>query len=276
MSQDEAALRPHLAFIQRFTPLAWIFAVINCLLFGYGMLQGLSWNGSSQRSGEVLIDLGARFTPLIDLHGEWWRLFTAMWLHVNVLHLVSNLIVLVIIGSEVESFLGSNVFGWIYLGSGLSGNIVSYSISPIDQPAVGSSGALMGVVGALAVFDVLAYDAVGPALRRQLSSILMLVAATVLLGLMDTNIDQAAHIGGLIGGLVFGFILVPRLTFDDHQINARKRSPWRWVVACAVVVFWLLAAVGIHQQHINDPIIRPQLEQFSSHGAFNQASEVAG
>jgi rhomboid protease GluP len=185
-----------------FKPIAtWVLLGIIIIVFGLEYLAG----GSTDP--EVLVRLGAKVTPYIAA-GEYWRLFTSMFLHIGLMHLFFNGYALVILGTELERLLGWQRFLTIYLLSGLYGSLASYAFS--DSLSAGASGAIFGLIGALAAFFALHRQQLGKWGQRRLMNILFLIAINLFLGLTQPWIDNWAHMGGLVAGLVLGWALVPR------------------------------------------------------------------
>src|SRR6266851_6050905 len=99
----------------------------------------------------VLLTAGAQYGPLVA-HGEYWRIFTAMFLHFSITHIGLNMLSLFFIGTAVEVFYGKWRYLVIYLASGIAGGIATYFLSAPTVIAAGASGAIFGVFGALGIF----------------------------------------------------------------------------------------------------------------------------
>lgn len=127
--------------------------------------------------------------------GEVYRLITCAFLHAGILHLVFNMYSLFIIGNQVETYLGKFKFTIVYLISALSGSLMSSIFT--DALSVGASGAIFGLLGSLLYFGYHYRLYLGDVLRRQ---IIPLIILNLLMGFMISGVDNAAHIGGLIGG----------------------------------------------------------------------------
>ena len=167
-------------------------------------------------STEVLVRMGAKVTPLIAA-GEYWRLFTCMFLHIGIMHLLFNGYALIAIGTEVERLFGSGRFLAIYLLSGLFGSLASYAFSV--NLAAGASGAIFGLIGALAAFFALHRERLGSWGQRRLANIAFLIALNLFLGFTQRGIDNLAHIGGLLSGAALGWALAPRYRFDPIRLR---------------------------------------------------------
>ena len=168
----------------------YFFIAIQVIVFLLMEVAG----GSTTTS--VLIDFGAKVNWLI-LDGEWWRLFAPIVLHIGVLHLLMNTLALYYIGITVEKIFGNVRFLFIYLLAGFSGSLASLLFSP--NISAGASGAIFGLFGALLYFGV-----VFPKLffRTMGMNILFVIGINLVFGFSFSGIDNAGHIGGLLGGFL--------------------------------------------------------------------------
>jgi rhomboid protease GluP len=151
-----------------------------------------------------LLKYGANYAPLVKSGGiNLFRLITSAFLHGGILHLLFNMYALFIIGTQVENYVGKGKFIGIYLISAISGNLMSCIFG--NSVSVGASGAIFGLLGALLYFGYHYRLYLGSVLKNQ---IIPLIVLNLILGFMMTGVDNAAHIGGLIGGylsmMVFG------------------------------------------------------------------------
>ncbi|MGM0874260.1 MAG: rhomboid family intramembrane serine protease [Bacillota bacterium] len=175
--------------------LTYIFLGLQILMFLLLELFG----GSS--NSETLIRFGAKFNPLI-YEGEWWRFFTPILLHIGFLHLLMNSFALYYIGPEVERAYGSFRFLFIYLVAGVSGSITSFAFSPFLS--AGASGAIFGCFGALLYIGVHNRKVF---FRTMGSNLLVIIGINLAIGFVIPNIDNAGHIGGLVGGFLAALIV---------------------------------------------------------------------
>lgn len=173
----------------------YIFLGIQCLLF---LLMEL--NGGSQNI-ETLIKFGAKYNVLID-DGQWWRFITPIFLHIGLLHLLMNSFALYYIGIQVEKIFGSIRFFFIYIIAGMSGVYASYLMNP--SIAAGASGAIFGCFGALLYVSIIYKDVLS---KELMSSIIGIIGINLAFGIMMNNVDNAGHIGGLIGGIIVAVIV---------------------------------------------------------------------
>lgn len=216
--------------------LTYALIAVNVVLMVSMELMG----GSSDT--DVLVAFGAMFGPRIA-DGEYWRLLTAMFLHVGFLHLGFNMFGLWIFGRMVEQVYGPARFALIYVLAGLFGSVASYLLNPITI-AAGASGALFGTVGALAAFFAYHGGIRGGIARQQLTGLLVLGAVNLVLGFLIPGIDSWAHLGGLVGGFILGYVLTPRyvlvLSHLGQPRGVFEQDGWLrrryWVVPAAVLV----------------------------------------
>ncbi|MEQ2526181.1 rhomboid family intramembrane serine protease [Bacillaceae bacterium CLA-AA-H227] len=177
----------------------YIFIAIQVVMFLLLELFG----GSTTTS--TLIQFGAKVNPLI-LEGEWWRFLTPIFLHIGFLHLVMNTIGLYYIGTTVERIFGRLRFLFIYLIAGFGGSVASFIFSP--NLSAGASGAIFGCFGALLYFGLI-YPKLF--LRTMGLNLFMVLAINFAFGFTVSNVDNAGHIGGLIGGfLAAGIVHFPK------------------------------------------------------------------
>ncbi len=178
--------------------------------FTYGLiivnvLIWLAMNIYALRKG---ISVQSLFTPLgakenyLIFSGEYWRFLTPIFLHADFQHLAMNCLSLFVFGKIIEGMYGHIKFGFIYFAAGIMGNIASFMFSP--HSAVGASGSIFGLMGALFYFRV-----ENPILFKRYfgNNILVMVVVNLVYGFIKPGIDNFAHIGGLIGGFLTSGIL---------------------------------------------------------------------
>lgn len=165
-----------------------------------------------------LIRLGANYAPLVDA-GEYWRLFTANFLHIGLSHIFVNAYSLVILGREVEALFGWRRFLALYLLTGLSGAVFSYLFT--HDLSAGASTALFGLFGALGAFYIRNRQMLGQMGQRMLGNLAITLFINVAIGLSPgSGIDNFGHLGGLVGGLVLGWFFCPRYERSDADVSA--------------------------------------------------------
>lgn len=170
--------------------------------------------GAGSEDANTLIMFGANVKYLVQ-NGEIWRLFTSMFLHVGILHLIVNMYALNVIGRELEGIMGKLKFTLIYLGSGIIGSLFSVVLN--DSISAGASGAIFGLMGSLLYFGYHYRLYLGSVLKAQIIPVIVL---NLLIGFLSTGIDNFAHIGGLIGGYLLTMALgIPGKSNKKDQIN---------------------------------------------------------
>jgi len=150
--------------------------------------------GNGSNDTLTLYLFGANLSSAVKA-GEVYRLITCAFLHAGILHLAFNMYALFVIGNQVETYLGKVKFTIVYLVSALSGSLMSSIFT--EGISVGASGAIFGLLGSLLYFGYHYRLYLGEVLRRQ---IIPLIAINLLFGFIMSGVDNAAHIGGLIGG----------------------------------------------------------------------------
>ncbi|RZJ81120.1 MAG: rhomboid family intramembrane serine protease [Chryseobacterium sp.] len=188
-----------------------------------------------------LIDWGANFRP-ITLAGEWWRLFTACFLHIGVLHLLLNMYALLYIGLLLEPYLGKTRFLAAYLLCGIMSSMASLWWNDMTISA-GASGAIFGMYGVF--IALLTTNLVNKAVKNSLmTSVGFFVVYNIIYGLKPgSNIDNAAHIGGLLSGLVIGYSFVPGMKqYENKRIK---------FLTIGIVTFLLLTASSLYYRKLS-------------------------
>jgi len=176
---------------------------LNVAVFGLMLAGGIH---PMTPAIDSLIQWGANYGPKTT-NGEWWRMFTAMFLHIGLLHLLFNMVALWNIGGFMERVLGSTGFLVLYLLSGLLGSATSVAWNPFVVSA-GASGAIFGLYGGLLGFLVRHRDAASQGFLAGLrTNTLAFLGYNLLFGFIQEGIDMAAHLGGLAGGFVGGLVL---------------------------------------------------------------------
>jgi membrane associated rhomboid family serine protease len=158
-----------------------------------------------------LLRWGANFGPM-TIAGEWWRLLTSTFVHIGIIHILLNMWVLAVAGPLVERMVGNIGFLLLYLVSGLTGSLASLLWRP-DMVSAGASGAIFGIYGALLGFLLLQRHSIpAEALKNLRSSGVGFILYNLVYGMMQPNVDVAAHLGGLAGGFLCGLVLSQPLT----------------------------------------------------------------
>ena len=239
--------------IRRRPYLTWTLLGVNLLLWLLVEMSGGSTNTS------VLLNFGAMEAQHIAA-GDYWRLFTATFLHSGLMHLSFNCIALFIFGQQLEPIYGHGRFLAIYFIAGLAGSVTSYALSISAAPntlGVGASGAIFGVLGALVAFYAIHRDRLGEIGRQSLTGLLVIVAINVVFGFIVPGVDNFAHIGGFVAGLLIGMAYSPiyRVEYGPYgwpqsiaDVNSMLRR-W-WVLPAAAGV--LFAGIFLGNLNLDD------------------------
>nr|WP_122012853.1 rhomboid family intramembrane serine protease [Maliibacterium massiliense] len=173
----------------------------------------LEWHFGALDDAWVLVQMGAKFNPAIAA-GQYWRLITPIFLHVDLMHIFCNMLALYWWGPTIELLFGRAKFVAIYLLSGIVGNALSYFFSA--SLAVGASGAIFGIFGTL-----LSFRKSYPDVYKQVfgTRVLIILALNIVNGLLTPQIDNFGHLGGIIGGFLVSEMLG---TLGFGRINSRK------------------------------------------------------
>lgn len=209
-----------------------ILVDINILVFIAMVVSGVHFIAPESMD---LVTWGANFKPN-TLGGEWWRLLTSCFVHIGIVHLLLNMFALVYIGMLLEPLLGRGLFLLGYLAAGIGGSITSLWWHDMTVSA-GASGAIFGLYGLFLV--LLTTKLIAPEARKDLlTSVAIFVGYNLLYGLKG-GVDNAAHIGGLLTGALFGVFLLPELRKADEVLT----RPWKGGLAATVVILGLTAFV---------------------------------
>lgn len=190
-----------------------IFVLSNVVVYYWDPIQGYRFLlGGSLKVYDVLVK------------GEEWRLATAMFLHADLNHLFNNMIIVLFMGNMLERAVGHFSFGSIYLLSGIFGNVCSlfYKLAAgVASPSIGASGAVFGMDGlllALVLWNARRMPVITPI--RALFAVLL----SLYNGFVSSNIDNAAHVGGLVAGFVLGclFCIVQNIKYTLKEKRETK------------------------------------------------------
>ena len=174
----------------------YIIMAICIILFILMELSGGSTNS------QTLLKYGANLDVLVK-NGEYYRLFTCIFLHIGIMHLLCNMYSLYIIGREVENLFGKIKYIIIFILSGIFGSIMSLAFTH-NTISAGASGAIFGLLGALLYFGMHYRTYLGEAIKR---SIIPIIVVNLIIGFFAEGIDLAAHIGGLVGGVLVAMMV---------------------------------------------------------------------
>jgi membrane associated rhomboid family serine protease len=177
-------------------------------------------------SAQVLFDMGA-MQPIAVADGQFWRLFTAMFLHAGLLHVALNAYFFWLFGRMVEASFGRTWMVLIYVVAGFLASVASYAFGPATTLAVGASGAISGVFGAFIAYNYRRRQHAMNAANLRLALTVIVLNAVIAIGY--TSIDWRAHVGGLVAGFALGYLA-------DSSGPARQRAVVRFAGVATLVV----------------------------------------
>lgn len=187
---------------------------MNLLMIGLNVIvYFVTIKIKSSENTAYMICYGASYAPAIR-DGEWYRLLTSMFLHYDLEHLLNNMLLLLFIGDWVEGLVGKWKYIVLYLGGGLAGNVLSFLWDIRTGQyyySVGASGAVYAIIGALLVLLLKNKGRMKDVTASRVGVVLLL---TIHHGLQSAGIDNAAHIGGALGGMLFALILYKKDVYD--------------------------------------------------------------
>lgn len=234
-----------------FAPATYVLCGINVAVYLAMLLSGVSFWDPSIRN---LLHWGANNGTYVLLGGQWWRLITAMFVHVGIIHIATNLWCLWNLGLLAEPLMGPFGVTAAYLLTGFAGNVLSVALhpgvpgGPQSVVGAGASGAIFGLAGVLIVLlksPLLPLPK--PELKKLRRSVIYFALINLALGVYTAigpspiRIDNMAHLGGFLSGLALGVPLVPKIGAAKPLFERRRR--WGvWGGAFLLILF----AVGVH------------------------------
>ena len=181
-------------------------AAVYVLVAAAGLTVGAPLVRGLLLQPQEVLALGA-LVPALVAEGEAWRLLTSLFLHSGFTHLALNMISLYFLGSFAEVSFGRSRFLALYFISGIAGGLAYLYFGAFNSPAVGASGAIFGLLGGVFGFAIRrgTFSMRNPVINQ----LLILTAINLFLGATIPNVSNTAHIGGLVGGFVFGYLMAP-------------------------------------------------------------------
>jgi len=266
-SREEAAA--FAAEMNRIAParpvVTWTIITICTAVFVLEILKGASFDTMSP---DLAIRLGADYGPQ-TMSGQWWRLFTSMFLHFGFFHLAMNMWCLWALASLAERLMGRAAYLVLYVGTGLCGGLLSLAVHP-QLVSAGASGAVFGISGGLITYLLLkkaplSFDRA----KKQLTSLGVFLAYNFIYSLRP-GVDMMAHAGGLVSGLVIAaalprFLNIPSVEITSAPIEENSSVNKRITqvaIACAIVV--LLGAFGAHRLQADSIYVLSSLDRIDA------------
>ncbi len=227
------------------TPNAWVtptLVILNMLVWFVTIALGADFMNPT--SG-ALLRFGGNYLPYTLK--QPWRLVSAMFLHAGLLHIAFNMWALWDMGKLAERFYGNGQFLLIYMLSGLFGSLASLFFGAKVTVAVGASGAIFGIAGALAAGVFTKSNKLPPRLVASMrTSLLSFIGISLVMGFTIANIDNAAHIGGLVSGFALASVLAEKFDLEEYKSSRYPRLALTCVAAILTIWFiWRSVALPI-------------------------------
>jgi len=178
---------------RRFMP-TYLIITLNIIVYAYTSMVG----GNFVETNSYIVLLYGQFNLLV-MNGWYWQLFTAMFVHFNIIHLLGNMFFLLIFGLRAEGLFSIKEYLLIYFLGGLAGNFLTLLLGP-NTVSAGASGAIFGLFGACTIY-------IRRAVGQSLVSVLLFSFLLLMIGFRP-EVNILAHLGGLIVGLVIGYWLM--------------------------------------------------------------------
>jgi membrane associated rhomboid family serine protease/Flp pilus assembly protein TadD len=264
--EDAAAFTAEMNHIAPAKPvITWTIIALCTAVFVVEILKGA---GFDTMAPDLAIRLGANYGPQ-TMSGQWWRLFTSMFLHFGFFHLGMNMFILWALGSTAERLMGRAAYLVLYVGTGLCGGLLSLAVHP-QLVSAGASGAVFGISGGLITYLALkkaplSFDRA----KKQLTSLGIFLAYNFMYSLKP-GVDMMAHAGGLVSGLAIAaalprFLNVPGAEISPAPIQENSSVNKRITqvaIACAIVV--LLGAFVTHRMQADSMYVLSSLDQIDA------------
>jgi rhomboid protease GluP len=194
--------------------LTYILITVNIAVYIYTSLAG----GNFVETGNNMVIQWGQVNVLVTDYGWYWQLITSMFVHASIIHIAGNLLFLLVFGLRGEEMFSLPEYLAIYLLGGLAGNLLSLVMGP-NFVSVGASGAIFALFGACVIYD-----------RRRIGQSItggLVFAFFLLLFSSGTNVNYLAHIGGLVAGLLMGYVLASRRKPQSKfEVNYSYRTPF--------------------------------------------------
>lgn len=215
------------------TPVTYGLIAINVIMF---VLLSIAAGTVMAPSNEAVVNYGGDWGPL-TLTDQPWRIVTAMFVHIGLIHVGCNMYALYMVGPFAEKMFGNLGMLVVYFAAGVVGGVASLWFNPL-VPSAGASGAIFGMFGAIFGLLIVGRKSLPSDLsRKMLPQMGWILAINLFLGFTVPNIDNAAHIGGLLFGIVAGAI---------GAISLRWQPLWRFVSFTAISLAAVALSAGVY------------------------------
>ena len=219
-NQPQPTQQPQVIRLERTTPvLTYGLLALLAMIFFYATTLDNSvpvarfQDGTLITERELFLLDWAKINELV-FQGEYYRLFTSMFIHLEAMHFFFNAYALYLFGREVESLYGHVRFAIIYVLGGLAGSVASLLFT--DGLSIGASGAIFAIFAASGVYFYHHQRLFGSGARQRLVQMGVLALINIILGVTIPRIDNAAHLGGMLGGFILAWFMAP-----EHEIQGR-------------------------------------------------------
>ena len=207
-------------YIKKFkeTPVTFILVAINLIVFIVIEIMGGTTNS------QLMLRCGVNNYTMVIYYGQWYRLFTCMFLHFGIEHLFNNMLLLFLLGQIFEKAVGSTRFAAIYLGSGMAASFMSLCYQGLTNQndlIAGASGAIFGIVGGMLIVILVHKGRYhGITIRRMI----FMAVLTLYFGFATAGTDNIGHMVGLLFGIVISFFIYGIPTILQNLIRAKRAS----------------------------------------------------
>ncbi|QCI87343.1 rhomboid family intramembrane serine protease [Vagococcus zengguangii] len=214
-----------------------------------GLTRGMGISGTQDVG--LLYEFGALNAHGIILYHEFWRFITPIFIHIGLTHLLFNSVFLYFAGRDLEAIMGHWRFFCFYLLAGIGGNIFSFAFANPASISAGASTALFGIFGAfIALGRIFPHN---PKIQYMAKNMLTLAGINLLFNIFASNIDMLGHVGGLISGLLLGFVFsAPQLlsqrfsAMRDDNIHRRIACGLGFVLMLVALIMYSLQKYGMY------------------------------
>ena len=211
-----------------------LIILINIIYYIVMMIAGGSINASYNSA--ILVRFGVLRGDFVLNNGQWYRIITSMFIHIGFLHIFFNMYALYFLGSIVEALFGKEKFLFLYFVSGIVGNLLSL-VFYYNSMSAGASGAIFGLSGFLLLYGLYRKDTFLNLKSFAMSAILPFVIFNIIFGFIPySHINNAAHLGGLLGGAIFAFFLHPNERFSYKRQTVFHKVFWTIMVSIIAIL----------------------------------------
>lgn len=239
-SQHAKALRL-VALLSGPTPITWALLAVIVGVYAWFLVLNYRLVGEFSVDPRLSLYLGANWRAVMEAEGQWWRMLTAMFMHASFIHIAFNAYAIYALGPTLERLVGGSRYWLIVLISGLAGCAASLIFN--GNPSVGISGSVFGMIGALYMisrkYREFFPDDFASHLRR---GMIQIVLINLVLGFAISNIDNSAHLGGLLGGALATFVMASRLN------ETEERRFWAKILAMVALVATIFFATPVKDE----------------------------